>query len=112
MTGWGYPGISKEVLDFLDGLRLRGLEKGKAIKSLDPEEGPLTEIEMSALIDAMMQAYVFGKINLSDYALSTVLVYTGRRPIQITSLKIKDICSHKVGKIHEYWINLPRAKVF
>ncbi|WP_445496134.1 hypothetical protein [Photorhabdus sp. SF281] len=108
--GWGYPGISQEVHDFLDGLRLRGMEKGKAIKRLDPKNGPLTEIEMSALIDAMLQAYISNKINLSDYTLSATLVYTGRRPIQITSMKIKDICSRKVGEIDEYWINFPRAK--
>ncbi|WP_372879533.1 site-specific integrase [Spongiibacter marinus] len=109
-TDWGYPGISREVMGLLDGWRLRGMEKGKAIKRLDPEEGPLTEIEMSALIDAMLQAYISGQISLSDYALSTILVYTGRRPIQITSLKIKDICSRKAGEVDEYWINFPRAK--
>ncbi|MAY34931.1 MAG: DNA breaking-rejoining enzyme [Spongiibacteraceae bacterium] len=106
----GYPGVDREVVDLLTGWRLKGSEKGKAIKRLDPEEGPLTEIEMSALIDAMLQAYLSGQISLSDYALSTLLVYTGRRPIQITSLKIKDICSRKTGEVDEYWINFPRAK--
>lgn len=109
-TKWGYPGVSQEAFEFLDSLRLKGLEKGKAIKRLDPEEGPLTEIEMSALIDAMLQAYTSNKITISDYTLSAILVYTGRRPIQITSLKIKDICSHRVGELDEYWINFPRAK--
>ncbi|MFT6401038.1 MAG: integrase [Pseudohongiellaceae bacterium] len=108
--GWGYPGISREVNDLLDGWRLRGFDKGKAIKRLDPHEGPLTEIEMSGLVDAMVHSYTAGKISLSEYSLSSVLVYTGRRPIQITSLKIKDVCRQVTGDADEYWINFPRAK--
>lgn len=107
---WGYPGVSKDVIELLDGWRLRGLEKGKAVRSLDPREGPLTDVEMTALVDGMLQAYMAGQINLENYALAAVLVYTGRRPIQITSLKIKDIGSRISDKSNDYWINFPRVK--
>ncbi|MEJ1355673.1 MAG: site-specific integrase [Candidatus Sedimenticola sp. (ex Thyasira tokunagai)] len=109
-SDWGYPGITQEVIDLLDGWRLKGIEKGKAVKSLDTREGPLTEIEMNGLVDAMLKAYVSAQIDLADYAVAVVLVYTGRRPIQITSLKIKDLCQRKSGSVIEYCINFPRAK--
>lgn len=107
---WGYPGISLDVIKLLNGWRLKGVEKGKAVKSLDAHEGPLTEIEMNGLVDAMLQAYMQGELSLAEYALSAILVYTGRRPIQITSLKIRDIGSRQSEKTNEYWINFPRAK--
>lgn len=107
---WGYPGITKDVIELLNSWRLRGAEKGKAVKSLDAREGPLTEVEMNGLVDAMLQAYMSGQLSLAEYALSAVLVYTGRRPIQITSLKIKDIGSRTSDKSNDYWINFPRAK--
>jgi len=107
---WGYPGIDKNVISLLDSWRLKGVEKGKAIKRLDPETGPLTEVEMSGLIDAMLNAYVSGQLPLSDYALAAILVYSGRRPIQITSLKIKDLYFTKNDTINDYGINFPRAK--
>jgi len=107
---WGHPGIPKDVMDLLNSWRLKGFEKGKAIKSLDAHEGPLTEIEMGVLIDAMLDAYVSGRLSLFNYALIGILVYSGRRPIQITSLKVKDICSRKSGEAREFWINFPRAK--
>jgi integrase len=107
---WGYPGITKDVIELLDGWRLKGTEKGKAIKSLDVKEGPLTEVEMNGLVDAMLQAYMSSQLSLEEYALSIVLVYTGRRPIQITSLKIKDLGIRKAENIYDYWINFPRAK--
>lgn len=106
----GYPGIEKEVIDLLGSWRLKGSEKGRAIKRLDPREGPLTEIEVTSIVDATLQAYISGQISLSDYALSAALIYTGRRPIQITSLKLRDICVRKTGAVDEYWISFPRAK--
>ncbi len=108
--GWGYPGITKDVIELMAGWRLRGFDKGKAVKSLDVCEGPLTEVEMNGLIDAMLQAYMSGELSLAEYALSAVLVYTGRRPIQITSLKIQDLGSQKTDNGIDYWINFPRAK--
>ncbi|HDC1597109.1 TPA: site-specific integrase [Salmonella enterica] len=107
---WGYPGVCPDVIVYFDNLRLKGMEKGKAIKSMDPENGPLTEIEMGALIDAMQYAYFAGYINITDYVLATTLFHTGRRPIQITSLKIKDVFSRKINEVTECWINFPRAK--
>jgi integrase len=107
---WGYPALDGEVIPLMSGWRLKGIEKGVPVKRIDPREGPLTEIEVSSLVDAVMHAYISGGISLSDYALSAVLIYTGRRPIQITSLKIKDICTKQSGGVDEYWINFPRAK--
>lgn len=40
----GYPGISDEVLSLLDKWVIKGNEKGFAVQSMCPEDGPLTDI--------------------------------------------------------------------
>ena len=106
----GYPGISDEVIKLLKGWRLKGNEKGRAIALLDPNSGPFTDIEMSALLDGLLDKYMDAGLCLSDYALISILAHSGRRAVQITSLKIKDIIRKTNGDIHEYIINFPRAK--
>lgn len=106
----GYPGISDEVLELLKGWRLKGNEKGRAVALLDAKSGPLTDVEMSALLDGFLDKYMNGKLCLTDYALISILAHSGRRASQITSLKIKDIIRKINGDVHEYMINFPRAK--
>ncbi len=107
---WGYSGVNEELIKQINSWRLKGAEKGKAVKSLDVREGPLTEIEMSSLIEVMLETYVSGQLSLTHYSIASLLAFTGRRPIQITSLKVKDICEEKAGEATNYWINFPRAK--
>jgi len=106
----GYPGISEEVIELLKGWRLRGNEKGRAIALLDAKSGPLTDVEMSALLDGLLDKYMNGEFSLYDYALISILAHSGRRAVQITSLKIKDVIRKRNGDVHEYTINFPRAK--
>lgn len=46
---YGFEGVSKEVVDLLEGWRIQGNEKGAAVAGGCPETGPLTDIEMAAL---------------------------------------------------------------
>lgn len=106
----GYIGISKDVIELLKEWRLRGNEKGRAIALLDSKSGPLTDVEMSELLDGLLDKYINGALSLYDYALISILAHSGRRAVQITSLKIKDVIRKKNGDVHEYMINFPRAK--
>ena len=42
----GYPGVTSEVMALLDSWTLKGNDKGAAVKSLDPLQGPLDDLEL------------------------------------------------------------------
>lgn len=110
-NGLGYPGVSKEITHLLSGWRFKGNLKGDIIKRKDPNQGPLTDNELLAFNDGVVQAYERQLINKKELVLSLLISHTGRRPIQISHLKIKDIVSslNKKGE-PVYFINIPRAK--
>ncbi|EKM7654139.1 site-specific integrase [Salmonella enterica] len=107
----GYEGISDDVVNLLEGWTLKGNIRGDSIKRKDPEQGPLTDHELSAFNEKVIQAYEKGSISKRDLVICLLLSHTGRRTIQISHLKIKDIIS-SVNKKGEtvYFINIPRAK--
>ncbi|QTP14803.1 site-specific integrase [Serratia symbiotica] len=109
--GLGYPGISKEIVDLLDGWRIKGNIKGDAIKRKDPKHGPLSDVELSAFNEKVVQAYERNKINKTELVVSLLLSHTGRRPVQISYLKNQDVVSslNKKGE-RVYFINVPRVK--
>lgn len=109
--GLGYLGVSKDIVDLLDDWRIKGNIKGDVIKRKDPNHGPLSDMELSAFNEKVVQAYEKKKINKTELVISLLLSHTGRRPIQISYLKNQDIVSslNKKGeKIH--FINVPRVK--
>ena len=103
----GYPGISDEVLTLLNKWVIKGNEKGFAVQSMCPEDGPLTDIELQGVIAAVVGAFTEQHLSLEETCLSMILAMTGRRPGQIAALKLKDLDSNTPGS---YWINFPRAK--
>ena len=107
----GYVGVTEEFIDLLNSWQLRGCEKGKAIKRLDPEKGPLSDVELLAFNEGSVQAYESNKISITDLAMDLICSNTGRRGIQISHLKIKDVLEGKNIKGEQcYFINIPRAK--
>lgn len=107
----GYPGVTDSVIELLDSWRLKGNEKGDLIKRLDPQKGPLTDIELLAFNEGIVQAFEQDLISLEELAIGLCCSHTGRRPIQISHLKIKDVLKgqNKQGKAM-YLLNVPRAK--
>jgi len=102
----GYEGIPADAVRLLGKWTLSGGERGIPIRSMCPETGPLTDIEMDAVITAATDAYGDGDLSLYDTAIMMTVIATGRRPIQITALKIGDLLESS-GK---YFLNVPRAK--
>nr|WP_299380310.1 site-specific integrase [uncultured Halomonas sp.] len=107
----GYPGITDEVIQLLGKWRIKGNEKGYAVQSMCPNKGPLTDIEMGGVVGAITTAFSDGRLPLATTALTLTVALTGRRPVQVAALKIKDLIK-QTGKdgIDKLFINFPRAK--
>ncbi|MBN2866766.1 MAG: hypothetical protein JXK16_12225 [Thiotrichales bacterium] len=107
----GYAGVSDEVVDLLDSWRLKGNVKGDVVKRLDPEQGPLTDIELQNINEAAASLYEKNEITIDQFAMVRLLSATGRRPIQLSHMKLKDVMhgSNKNQGI-AYVLNIPRAK--
>lgn len=107
----GYPGISKDVISLLDGWRLKGNRKGDAVKRQDPQEGPLTDNELTAFNEGAVRAYEKSLITIAELALALSISHTGRRPIQISLLHAVDVLCGKNEKGEPFYVlNVPRAK--
>ena len=107
----GYPGISDEAYEWLGSVRLGGNEKGRAVLSMDPHDGPFDDQELTAILAAVPQEYERGRIELATLACTLLLSYTGRRPIQLSLLQIGDFSQTitKDGRRIDV-VHLPRTK--
>lgn len=107
----GYPGLSKQIIRLMDDWRLKGNRKGDAIKRKDPETGPLTDNELQAFNEGAVRAYESKSISLSELSISLSASHTGRRPIQLSQLRIIDLLRGKNQKGEPYYLlNVPKAK--
>ena len=102
----GYPGIPAESLTLLDNLRIKGNEKGRAVQSQCPEDGPLTDVEMQGIVESTTHCFATNVLGLTETAMLMTFAMTGRRSGQVSALKLKDLIS--LGS--KYFINFPRAK--
>ncbi len=107
----GYPGVSKGAIDYLNSVRLRGNEKGAAVRTMDPVLGPLTVMETEALLDALTDAFRARKLSTQDYLLAWLVIALGMRPIQYAALKVCDLKAHQTkGGDETFMLSIPRAK--
>jgi len=107
----GYVGVSNDVINLLKSWRIRGNRKGDAVKRRDPNAGPLTDIELLAFNEGVITAFEKDLISVTELALCLTMSNTGRRPIQISHLKVVDIAKGQNQKGEpSYLINIPRAK--
>ena len=106
---YGFAGISKDVVELLEGWRITGNEKGAAVANGCPETGPFTDIELQSILDWANLAVVQKTIDFEDYAYLLMLAMTARRPIQIAALRGKDLALPKAGDSF-YTLNVPRSK--
>lgn len=110
----GYLGMTKSLVDMLDSWRIAGAARGEAVKRLDATEGPFSDLELESFNDGAVAQFELGEINIEELSLSLLMSHTGRRPIQITHLKICDIWSSKPltagSEEIRYFVNIPRVK--
>ena len=109
--GLGVPGVTDDAARFLKSIRLKGNRKGVAVLTMDPLEGPLTDVERSAIQAALNDTFAAGKIPLDDYLLVWLCLLLGQRNIQYALLKVCDVKEIvKSDRTHEYIIRVPRVK--
>ena len=107
----GYPGVSKGAVDYLNSVRLRGNEKGAAVRTMDPVSGPLTVMETEALLDALSDAFRDRKISTQDYLLAWLVIAIGMRPVQYAAMKVCDLkVLQTQGGDETFMLSIPRAK--
>lgn len=107
---YGFDGVSKEVVDLLEGWRIKGNEKGAAVASGCPESGPYTDLEMAALFDWANMAVAKKELAFEDYAYLLTLAMTARRPVQIAALRGRDLVEQAGKGASLFRLNIPRAK--
>ncbi|KHT18883.1 site-specific integrase [Pectobacterium brasiliense] len=105
----GYKGIDERAITLLKTMRIKVKAPGDVVKQENPEKGPLTDTEHSELNKAIHRARENGHITLSEAAMALLVSLTGRRSLQITSLKYRDIKEEGKGE-GGCFINFPRVK--
>ncbi|MCF5711032.1 tyrosine-type recombinase/integrase [Pseudomonas tremae] len=102
----GYSSVPYETVVMMEKWRIKGNEKGYSVQSMCPESGPFTDVEMQGIVSRVTECYADGSLKLRDTCYAMIVAMTGRRPVQITDLKIKDLILES-GK---YFISFPRGK--
>lgn len=111
----GYSSVDDEIYDLMDSWKLTGNEKGTAVLSLDPDEGPFSPFEFQAIITRTNEYLAANRISYYEAALIRIFCATGRRPIQIAGLKVKDLYATDKYKFNDkktvHVLNIPKAKI-
>ncbi len=114
---WGYKGVSSEIVDYLESLRLKGCVHGEAVANRCPYTGAFTDNEALALDEELIRLFKDDTINLPSFTYLMLLKATARRPIQLSHLKlcdireeVSDIDDDTSNKSINYKLDIPRAK--
>lgn len=92
-------------------MKLPGNQKGAAVMSMDPRIGPLTDIEVEAVQDAINDAYGSGKLDEESFLLARLFIALGGRPGQYASLKVCDVLLDSTPQGDQsYFLSMPRVK--
>lgn len=105
-VGLGLPGVESDCTDYLREFRKPGNEKGAAVRTRDPVQGPFSEAEYTTLYKAVDAAYGRGDLPRWVAVLTRLLFACGGRISQYASLKMMDFRMDVDG----FALNLPQAK--
>lgn len=106
----GCDGVTENHLFILYNGRLKKRKLGEMVKTKDPIKGPLSENDIILFNEGAMWLYEEGEITLEQLTIDLLTSYTGRRPIQTTHLKLKDVLSLFGEDKNKFVIDYPRAK--
>lgn len=111
---WGLPGIDEATAKALERMTLSGNEKGAAVLRRCPYTGPLTELEQSALLEwaynALSAKELSERITIEEFAYFLILLFTGRRSVQILSSRVADFTKEETVEGFNYEYRCPKAK--
>jgi len=107
-----FKAVSDQLFELLSRWKLSGNDKGTAVLSLDPEEGPYSDTEFEAIRCELDNKYAELVIDAEEYSLIQLFAATGRRPIQIASLKLGDVrIDSETREMPVFMLQIPKAKV-
>jgi len=86
-----HPGVPDDAATTLLGMSLKACEVGRAVRTRDSKEGPLTPEELHNLTLDTYRAAEEGRIGLEDLSLAVFHILSGRRPCQSAALKCTDV---------------------
>lgn len=86
----GCYGLSDDLRKLLPTLKTETHIVGAAVRTMDPNTGPLTDLEYEGVIAFIRQAYASGKMAHGDYTLLVLAIILAARPMQLAVMKIKD----------------------
>ncbi|MGD7448476.1 tyrosine-type recombinase/integrase, partial [Ralstonia pseudosolanacearum] len=104
-------GVSEDVATYL--MDVSGDLVGRsytALRTNDPERGPLTQREMNGLTVAMSEQFADGGIPLSVYALMWLFIGTGIRPLQVARMRVRDVSKDEAEGSKDVYLAIPLAK--
>ena len=111
MEALGYGVCSDEAISFLRNSKIKGNVKGTSIRTRDPEEGAFSDSELLSIQSSLNDAYANGEVEFQSYAMAWLFLAYGARPVQIASLKEKDlVISVDASGARFYALRIPRAK--
>ena len=95
----GYPHFDFEVSCQLDDLVIGGNTKGQAVRSKNPNKGPLDAQEVASLTNALRAARLTNSIPLREQALVWLTLSTGSNASQYACLREEDLQEEKLGPV-------------
>lgn len=98
--------LDQEMLDLISKWKVTKPNKTTAYIERKESLRPLSEYELKNLIGCMTKEYKEGSMTMNDYLLVMLMIYSGRRPMQIAQLKRKDLYVKNNGN----YLNIPRLK--
>lgn len=105
-----YPGVTEYQIDILCKGKLKKRRIGEMVNTMDLNKGPLIENDIINFNEDSMILYERGHITLAELTMALLTSYTGRRPIQTSHIKLKDILSLFCETQNEIALKYPRAK--
>ncbi|MEQ9998051.1 integrase [Pectobacterium odoriferum] len=105
-----YPGVTEYQIEILYKGKTKKRRIGEMVNTMDLNRGPLIENDIINFNEGSMLLYENGSITLAELVMVLITSYTGRRPIQTSHLKLKDILSLFGDTSNEVALNYPRAK--
>lgn len=110
-TELGHMGLGPDLIPTLGLWRLRGNKKGEAIQLRSVTDGALTNIEFESLYSGIVSLFEQEEISIEEFVLPMLLVFSGRRSIQIGDLQERDlVCLKASDGREEFILNIPRRK--
>ena len=111
-TDNGHEGFSRELAFEISQFRFGGRPQGTAVLSEDPEEGPLTEEEVVALLGALRSDRAIALLTLQQRTALWLCFALGRNSANYCLLQEQDLATFMVDGVEAtaYELKVPRIK--